>query len=211
MIDRTSTHRFLVGASMVSASLLCAAAARSDESRPDAGVQVDQDPSRPAPSGTAPEPAPARVWYGWQTLIVDAGSVAIWSASFLPPGGSTGNLVLEWGGVIPYVVGAPVVHGFHRRMGTVLGDVALRLALPTVGAFVGGVIASPHCSSGDAFCLADGIIFGLYGGAGVAMALDAAVLAYEKPRPSATSKNVRWGPTVAVDHRGASVGIAGAF
>jgi len=62
-------------------------------------------------------------WYGWQTLLVDLGSVLT-----IPLGGV---------GLAGYALGAPIVHLAHGQVGRGVGSLGLRLALPLVGGAVG--------------------------------------------------------------------------
>lgn len=76
-------------------------------------------------------------WYGWQTLLVDAGSFVLGQAG--GQAGGAGGSLLSVTAFLGYVALAPAVHGFHHRDGALLLDMALRIALPLIGA-----VASSH-------------------------------------------------------------------
>ena len=86
-------------------------------------------------------------WYGWQPMLVDAAASAFFvvSAATSREGGP-GPFVIP--GLVAYIGGGPIVHGFHGRAATAVGDLAMRLGLPLViGAAAG---ASHQCSSAAA-------------------------------------------------------------
>jgi hypothetical protein len=135
---------------------------------------------------TPPETSPH--WYGWQTLLVDAGSLALLAAGVKAQSTTVGDLA-----GVSYVVGPPVVHVAHGRVGPGIGDAFLRLGVPVAFAVVGGLIAadtaSQDRSSEDAGLPVwlGGAAIGLVIGVVAAVALDAAALAWEPGTHSSPS------------------------
>ena len=97
-------------------------------------------------------------WYGWQILIVDGASIV------------TMPILV---GLAGYVLGGPIVHAAHDRWGIGALSLGARLAGPTVGILAMG---GADCK-GD-FC-GLGLLVGAAVGAGVAVAVDVALLARE--------------------------------
>jgi hypothetical protein len=89
-----------------------------------------------------------------------------------------------------WLLAAPIVHGMHHQPGRVVGSVALRLLLPSVGLAIGSKLDSGDGSDTLAGCLL---------GAIAATAIDAAV-----------AHQSTWSPVVApTQHGGATLGVAG--
>jgi hypothetical protein len=161
-------------------------------------------------------------WYGYQTLIVDAASLglmiggAAMAARSNGSGDAGGTVALT--GAVGYVLGAPVVHWMHGRIGPGFGSLGLRVGLPLTCMFWGAVIGAASGSRDDD-AVGAGAALGFVGGMAGAIILDAALLAYEKPSEkekeayeSAQAKHpVRWIPTLAPQKEGATVGISGMF
>jgi len=131
-----------------------------------------------------PALAPRRVWYGWQTLVVDAAGLSglVLSAALSDSGASDSDVgALATFGLLSYELGPGIVHFVHRNPGRGFASFGMRLGLPLAGAFVGASVSS-NC---DGFlCEADGAAAGLLLGMGGAIAIDAAVFAYDDRRPS---------------------------
>ena len=145
--------------------------------------------------GRTEEPPP-RVWYGGQTLLVDAVAVGV-GVGGAATHGDTGAAVIA-AGVLTFLVAPPIVHLAHgngRRAGH---DALTRVSLVVLGAAAGlaaAELAAPQCpSTGDAApiggqCVSgsyrtytDVFLTGLLAGALGASAVDATVYAWE-PRP----------------------------
>lgn len=181
-----------------------------------------QSPDATAPAPTDPDPPPvdeppAREWYGWQTLLVDAGAITAMGIAAHANGNA--GTVAGWSSVIGYALGSPIVHGFHGRPLVGLGDAGMRVALPLVAALIGIAIGEASCPPStsnflfpnSAFCGLDGMAVGAVVGAGAASALDAVFLAWERPKRSASVDGVTWLPAVAVERGGAVAGVGGRF
>jgi hypothetical protein len=193
-----------------------------------AGASTDAAPPSPANSSTPPtepparttaasEPAPkpgglpARGWYGWQTLLVDGGTLVWVLASGVLAHGSPALEVAVAGDAVFYLAGSPIVHAVHGRWGAAFGDAALRAGFAFLGFLVGGEIcmaSSPRCPAPGA---AGGALLSLFAATGGAVALDAAVLAYEPRKRKASSDRAQWSPIVAIDPRRIAAGLGGAF
>lgn len=156
---------------------------------------------------TASEPAPRRGWYGWQTLIVDGASLSalVLGAGLSNGDGDAGGLVAL--GLLGYEFGPGIVHFVHRNPGRGFASMGLRLGMPLAGAFFGASAAS-NC---DGFlCEAEGAAAGLLLGMAGAIALDAALFAYDE-QPVKSPRMGWWVPRLAVTPRRAWIGIAGSL
>jgi len=132
----------------------------------------------PAPPVTAPaaEPSDAsrRSWYGWETLLSDAGALAWLSIS------RVGNAGLDdWTtilGIALFELGAPLAHARRGHPARAFGSLAYRVFVPAAGVLVGWAIGTRITDDPNGQALA----ITLVGGAAVASAvvLDAAVWAY---------------------------------
>lgn len=182
------------------------------------GGFVVQGPAPVAPTvtATAPESSypktylrpPRKVWYGWQTLLVDGAGLLVGAlAASNESGGMAGVALLN------YSIGAPIVHAAHGEGIRALASVGLRTAVPmAVGLLAYGI----SDNSGDESAFYSGVALGALG----AMAIDAGVLAYEEHcgcerDAKATKKNVAKSftitPTVAPRSGGATLGVVGSF
>ncbi|MDB4993717.1 MAG: uncharacterized protein JWM74_1149 [Myxococcaceae bacterium] len=133
------------------------------------------------------KPSPQERWYGWQTLLVDVGDVPLFFVM----------------GPLPYLLGAPIVHFAHGRVGTGFGDLGMRLGLPVAFGFVAYSVGNKHCSSRGSyqvFCSqADSAaVGGAVVGMVTAIGLDAAFLAHETVEPKASTAARRSPPAFRV-------------
>jgi hypothetical protein len=156
-------------------------------------VSIDGEPLPPATS-VKPGPKPAqpdlpRHWYGWQTLLVDAGSVVL--------------LPLAGVGIVTYAVGPSIVHAAHGRAGPALGSILLRVSMPLVLAVVGvgiGDAATPSNQNYNGVAPAPilggltGLVLGVLG----AMAIDDAVFAWEPVKPSPAAAGLGASPSITI-------------
>jgi hypothetical protein len=148
-------------------------------------VSIDGTPRETLESGTAPLPTREEAardarrthWYGWQTLLVDAGSVVLLFVG------------AAQAGIVGYIAGPPVVHAVHGQAGAAVGSGLLRLTLPVALAMVGLELASQVNSGGNTLGNA---FFGFFGGAFVgvvaASTIDASLLAWEPQRAAPTTR-----------------------
>jgi len=142
----------------------------------------------------APEPRqPTQTsWYGWQTLLADAGVIALWSAAYAvdeakygsssPQSYDVGTNLLVASGVAVYFLGGPAIHWAHGHGRKGLGSLGLRVGLPVGGLIAGVLLGSVACGSSDnEFVPCPAVIgaLGFLGGAVAAPIVDAAVVARE--------------------------------
>jgi hypothetical protein len=127
----------------------------------------------PATSTAQEEEATEVSWYGSQTLTVDAVAT-----SALLAGGAGASLPIFLAGYGAFLAGPPVVHGAHARGGIALADLGVRLAAPLVFAAAGNRFGPRD--HGEVFDSTSGVLIGFFAGYTGAIALDAAVFAYEK-------------------------------
>jgi hypothetical protein len=149
------------------------------------------NPPPPAPVAPAPPPIvnpytpyapygyearrPRREWYGWQTLLVDGAALAMVYAAADQHTHDAPTLAYVALGT--NVLGPPVVHWAHGNVGRGLGSLLIR----------GGswaLVFAAIAGNGS-----DNASVGLFGVLGIlaAPAIDAAVLAYEDPKPSVST------------------------
>lgn len=202
-----------------------AAAMPPQPPRPDAlpeSVPAPAPPSLPPPTNPPvwtrpPEPAPdasvdrwepppkARVWYGGQTLLVDALSIGAVLLGATSDGGS-----LAAAGGLGYVFGGPIVHAAHGHVGKPFASFGMRVGLPIGGALLG--CAAQGKQGGDFGCLG-GAALGFLAGGIAAISLDAGVIAYddapEGDAPRAPIAGVT--PSLVVARDRASLGLHGWF
>ncbi len=175
-------------------------------------------PTRAAPSSAPPEgegeerPKPGQ-WYGYQTLAVDAGALALVAISI-----RTKSVELAMVSVGTSVFGPPIVHFAHGDGVKGFSDFGLRVGLPAGGVLVGaglgcmfgGCSATRFESIAEVGALAGGAL-----GAATAMVLDWAVLSREPGRPRGRTDARAWPvsltPSLAVKPAGADVSLGGAF
>lgn len=148
-----------------------------------------------------------RRWYGWETLTMDAVSIAAMPVAGVGVGG--------------YLLGAPIIHAAHDRWGIAAASLGLRVGLPIVGAMAGVKLENcPKAGQYDeGMCGLGGALLGMGVGMLTAIIIDAAVLSYE--RVPATSANATSGgsaratsttsvaiaPWIERDRKGASLAV----
>lgn len=153
--------------------------------------------------------APRRTWYGWQTLVVDGAALSaiLLGAAIDGSGRDGGDVALL--GLLGYELGPGIVHFVHRNPGRGFASFGVRLGMPLTGAFLGASVSS-NC---DGFrCEEDGAALGFLLGMAGAIAIDAAVFAFDerRPRPERTSGATRGlTPLVSVVPGRAWVGVGG--
>lgn len=147
-----------------------AAETRRDEDADDEGDEAADRAARPH-------------WYGWQTLTADGASFAalLVSASLDGQGTSNGSagVGLAWLGLLGYEAAPGIIHFAHRNPGRGFASFGMRLGMPLAGAFVGASVAS-DCNTN--LCEANGAAIGILLGMAGAIAIDAAVFAYDEPK-----------------------------
>jgi hypothetical protein len=148
---------------------------------------------------------PRRTWYGWQTLTADGISTLLFitGASLAGRRDETGES-LAWASLAGYEFAPGILHFVHKNPGRGFASFGIRLGMPLAGAFLGAAAAS-GCSGYE--CEAGGAGAGFLLGMGGAIAIDAAVLAYDYPESS--RRAVRVLPVVSIAAGRAFVGLTG--
>lgn len=184
--------------------LVCAALGRS-------GVAKAAEPvstASPAPARATLERRSAERWYGYQTLLADAGALAVLIAGVATDDRGTGQGIQVVAG-ITFALGGPIVHLAHARPGASLASLGLRLGLPLAGALAGmGLAALAPDDDGDEYVV--GSALGLLGGVAGAVALDATLVARE-PEAVVAFPVSRWRPALVLGRGGLQLGLARAF
>ncbi len=191
---------------------------------------------------SAADPSRPTHWYGYQTLATDGVALLL----LLPALSSSAHDLQTASAVASlatYSLGAPIVHLTHGHVGKAVADLGIRAAMPFVVGLLGGLIGaaayqpSTSCATAGA-CAERGNWFGplmafIEGGAiggtvgiGGAVAIDAALLAYEplghhasdhpQPEPPMQWSAMRIEPTLGVvpERQGgarATFGMMGTF
>lgn len=169
-------------------------------------VQPPQAPMIYAPPPGAGADSGTR-WYGWQTIMVDAG----WMLSAGLTSGINRGEVSATIAVGGYLLGAPILHAAHGNWPSAGISLGLRTTLPLAGAFTGLALTS----RGNNW---DGLAgFGIGGALGMigAMVIDAAALSTESGSRT-TAKNTHKSPfqvlpSVAIAPKQQTVGLQGTF
>jgi hypothetical protein len=201
-------------------ALPCPAHAQVESSAVEA---VDESPPNIARASSSsspssrPEPATESYWYGWQTLTVDAASVAV-----IGTGIATRSEPVGWLGAGGIYLGAPIVHISHGRVGMAFASLGVRLGLPSAGVAIGYASAGacPEANRQQLFgCVFHGWSEAFAGGLiglGTAMAIDAALFTHGKraispPRESGVPRLTSVAPSYDPSTRSAAFGVGGTF
>ncbi|WP_433930337.1 hypothetical protein AB3662_40660 [Sorangium cellulosum] len=162
-----------------------------------------------ASGGVDARPQVKRVWYGWQHLIVFAGSAVIAPAAVAFDAPEL--LILSFSGL---VVGGPVVHAAHGHTGKSVASLGLNVGGVIFGGMIGAV-ASRGADEGD--FIEPGVGGFILGGTLGLLAtniVDIVALPYEekvrKPE-SHVANRLRLAPQIGFAPRGATFGFGGTF
>jgi len=173
-----------------------AAEARRDQDADDEGDEAADLAARPR-------------WYGWQTLTADGVSLAalLVSASLDSQGSGNGSagVGLTWLGLAGYEAAPGIIHFAHKNPGRGFASLGLRLGMPLAGAYAGASVAS-GCNTN--LCEANGAAIGILLGMAGAIAIDAAVFAFDDPKTKAL-RSLGVQPFFSVTRRQAWVGLRG--
>jgi hypothetical protein len=154
------------------------------------------------------EPGPTlgsrRHWYGWQTLTVDGASFTLLMLAGADGGRSSDEMATA--ALLGYGFGAGIVHFAHGNPGRGFASFGVRLGMPLAGAIVGAGLDS-GCNS--YLCEKNGAAIGLLLGMGGAIAIDAAVFAYDDPVPHADRHQLSLMPVVQLGRERALLGVSG--
>jgi hypothetical protein len=135
---------------------------------------------------TGPSEKRPTSWYGWQTLLADAGAVGLWSLGLATEDEAGGGAIIGAGTAV-YAFGAPAIHWSHGQVNKGWGSLALRIGLPLAGAGAGMLIGSVACDPSDNEFIPCPVAVGALGflsGFVAAPIVDAAALAREPVKPS---------------------------
>jgi len=161
------------------------------------------------PAAAVPEP---ERWYGYQTLLVDAGALTLLVAGIAADDQSARTAIGVGAGAV-YVVGGPLVHGLHGRGLAAVGSFGLRAGLPLLGGLVGALLGdlAPY-DDGDE--VVRGTVVGALGGIAAGVALDATLLGWERvptPEGTAAAAGFGWQPRVTATATRTELGVTGWF
>jgi hypothetical protein len=177
--------------------------------------------SRGADAAEASAPTEvATSWYGWQTLLSDAGAIGLWSLAAVVDEAQYGSAswrsyqawstALTASGFAVYALGAPAIHLAHGHPDKVADSLVMRVGLPLGGALVGVLAGAAACGRSDdeVPCpLVTGVL-GFVAGGVAAMVLDAVVVAHEAVGPVTGS---RFQTIIIPTSSGGTFALAGRF
>jgi hypothetical protein len=148
--------------------------------------------SRAARAADAPAPTEVETsWYGWQTLLSDAGAIGLWSLAGVVSEAQYDSAsyqsyqawsnALTVAGFAVYVLGAPAIHLAHGHGDKVADSLVMRVGLPFAGALVGVLAGTAACGRSDdeVPCPVITGVLGFAAGGVAAMVLDAVIVARE--------------------------------
>jgi len=177
--------------------------------------------SRGARAAEAPAPMEVETsWYGWQTLLSDAGAIGLWSLAAVVDDAQYGSTsyqsyqawstALTVSGFAVYVLGAPAIHLAHGHAHKVADSLALRVGLPLGGALVGMLAGAAACGRSDdeVPCPVITGVLGFVAGGVAAMVLDAVIVADE---PVGHPSGARLQPIFIPTSGGGTFTLAGRF
>lgn len=175
---------------------------------------TDRSNGAPEPlldDGDAGELGPRRTWYGWQTLTADGTSLALVlvgaaAANSERSGGDDGSNIAALG-LLSYAFTPGIIHFVHRNPGRGFASFGVRIGLPIAAGMLGAALAS-GCN--EYLCESEGAAIGGLLGVGGAIAIDAAVFAYDDRKPRLPSVG-GLSPLVLIGHNRALVGVGGAL
>jgi hypothetical protein len=156
-----------------------------------------------------------RVWYGYQTLVIDGAALATSLAFTLgrkhPDRTDNGARMLA----APYLFGflvSPWVHAFHGRIGVAFASLGLRAIAPALAALP-GITTNCAASGAERFCIKEGAVWGLFAGSLLVAAIDIGALSFERVSPAERQSATMLLPYVmpTEDGRGVLAGISGAL
>jgi hypothetical protein len=182
-------------------------------------------PSARAQTSTPPSEAGNEAhtrWYGWQTMVADAATVAAEIAVdhtlIVLPGEQKHGPTTQNGGYVfaaGYLAASPVIHLLHGHPKKSLASLGLRLGAPLLLSVAGtiiGAMSSPNSHDAWAENIFTGFQVGVYAGITAAMLTDYIFLARDtvlEPPPAATgSLTVTASPNRT---GGASIGLVASF
>ena len=169
--------------------------------------------------------SPDKHWYGGETLATDGAALLLLIPALASKDGGAQSMFAV-GSVATFGLGAPVVHVAHGRIGTALGDLAMRVVLPlglgVLGGYLGsaGYQPSQTCTaSSDEYCTRQqdygrlgatlsGLFLGGLLGAGTATVVDAAVLAWAPVHPTPDVRAAPYPPPRPALHVEPTVSVA---
>jgi hypothetical protein len=127
-----------------------------------------------------------RVWYGYQTLVIDGAALATSLAFTLGRKHSdrtdNGARMLA----APYTIGilvSPWVHAFHGRIGIAFASLGLRALVPAL-ATLPGMWTNCAASGAEEDCIKEGAVWGLFAGSLLVAAIDIGALSFERISPA---------------------------
>ena len=181
-IKRRCSRALSASAAAALATLLATQAACAEE----AAVEPEK----------VPQPAPERAsrWYGWQNLAADGAALALVATAIsLEQRQGSPSSALAYGALGTYALGGPIIHLIHQNYGRSAASVGMRVGGPIVLGALGA--AAEDCGNhGGEFCGLGGALLGASLGVVAAVAVDAAVLAYDDaPEAEAAAPTLRIG------------------
>jgi hypothetical protein len=179
--------------------LLYTAGAAAD---PPVGPPMPLPDPRPKPIIVRPAPPREleREWYGYINVTCDVAAVTTGLLATQSKSAADWLLVLS---TSTWMLGGPIAHWGHGRVGAGFACLGIRGAMPIVSGGAGCIVLGAR----HEFECAIGFIFGALLGVIGASAVDAGALAYTNPKP----QPVRLVPFASPTPHGGTLGMAGQF
>jgi hypothetical protein len=183
-------------------------------------------PAGPARADTPEATANEKRWYGWQLLLPDAVGLGALTAGGIVAAARNGGVGAGffYTGFVVSNFDGPFVHLFHgvsrkhvneHVENVSLASLGLRVGLPIAGLAIGFGIGSrvgPCPPNAVTSPCQTGMIAGTIAGEHVAVLVDDAFLAWDRPVGAATPRaHARWAPAFLPVPGGGAAGIAGRF
>lgn len=156
-----------------------------------------------------------REWYGWQTMLVDAGGILAGgvAAALAPSTLSGAQERLAFFGLGWYLVsaiGAPTVHFVRGNASRGFQDAVMRLGMPVLGA-VPGLLAYCSATALQQDCDVPGSVGGFTAFVAAAGIIDATMIAYDRAENFVIVNPAGLVPIVRPVPGGGVAGVGGAF
>jgi hypothetical protein len=178
-----------------------------------AATPARAQPPASAPPSSGAEPAPRKVWYGHQTLIVAGASVVTGAVPGLVLGES-GFALAAPAGLGGLVFGGPIVHWAHGRVGRGFAVLGMNIGASGLGMGIVGLPVACAFEKCDGFYFTYGLL-GSYVGALIGVIIDVSVLSTYEPAPQTMARTPRvidtLAPVIDVRQDRTVLGVSGMF
>jgi hypothetical protein len=146
-----------------------------------------------------------REWYGYINLTCDAEAVSTFALAVSATRGDRREN-LAYLSLGTFLLGGPIAHWAHGKVGTGFGSLAMRGGMPIMSGFLGCFVTG---GNNESDCTA-GFFLGTVVGIIAASAIDASALAYtDKTPPAWLARRIT--PIASPTRNGATIGVVATF